>query len=262
MRLPPPTRGYSADDPWNASRITTSPNAASKLPALGSINNGAQSSIAGTGLPREWWKKQETIFVNVLGHQGFVLNRYLVYEVSSDVRECMRPFRMWLSLVLFQRGPPVPRRYSEFVFLWDVLVKRYPFRLLPALPPKRIGGKLSNIHSNHDLTAVRSRRGFLGTTKVRSRKPVSRCRFDKLIIAMCQTGPRTLHQLRCVSILPSEQPVALLLTICHLGTTQSSRRMVFSLRSSQNRTLRNGVNTLLSPTKRSRRASVLTAWKR
>ncbi|KAL1943068.1 hypothetical protein VTO73DRAFT_4739 [Trametes versicolor] len=121
MRLPPPTRGYSADDPWNASRITTSPNAPSKLPALGSINNGAQSSIAGTGLPREWWKKQETIFVNVLGHQGFVLNRYLVYEVSSD------------------RGPPVPRRYSEFVFLWDVLVKRYPFRLLPALPPKRIG---------------------------------------------------------------------------------------------------------------------------
>ena len=41
--------------------------------------------------------------------------------------------------VTSQRGAPVPRRYSEFVFLWDVLVKRYPFRLLPALPPKRIG---------------------------------------------------------------------------------------------------------------------------
>ena len=40
-----------------------------------------------------------------------------------------------------KRGAPVPRRYSEFVFLWDVLVKRYPFRLLPALPPKRIGRK-------------------------------------------------------------------------------------------------------------------------
>lgn len=33
----------------------------------------------------------------------------------------------------------MPRRYSEFVFLWDCLVKRYPFRLLPALPPKRVG---------------------------------------------------------------------------------------------------------------------------
>ncbi|KAI0644230.1 hypothetical protein C8Q79DRAFT_134931 [Trametes meyenii] len=120
MRLPAPTRGYSTDDPWNASKFTSPSTAPKTPPVLGSLNNGAPSSISGTGLPREWWKKQETIFVNVLGHQGFVLNRYLVYEVSSD------------------RGAPVPRRYSEFVFLWDVLVKRYPFRLLPALPPKRI----------------------------------------------------------------------------------------------------------------------------
>lgn len=182
MRLPPPTRGYSADDPWNASRIT-SPNAAPKLPALGSISNGAQSSIAGTGLPREWWKKQETIFVNVLGHQGFVLNRYLVYEVSSDVRKCTRPCVAWLSPLIFQRGPPVPRRYSEFVFLWDVLVKRYPFRLLPALPPKRIGGKLANTHGDCHLTSVRSRRGFLGTTKVRSMTPMSPYRSDEFITA-------------------------------------------------------------------------------
>ncbi|KAI0657970.1 hypothetical protein C8Q70DRAFT_999052 [Cubamyces menziesii] len=119
MRMSMPARAYSTEDPWNVSKFatTTTP----KAPAIGSVNNGATSSISGSGLPREWWKKQETIFVNVLGHQGFVLNRYLVYEVSSD------------------RGAPVPRRYSEFVFLWDVLVKRYPFRLLPALPPKRIG---------------------------------------------------------------------------------------------------------------------------
>ena len=38
-----------------------------------------------------------------------------------------------------QRGSTVHRRYSEFVFLWDCLVRRYPFRLLPQLPPKRIG---------------------------------------------------------------------------------------------------------------------------
>ncbi|KAH9888980.1 hypothetical protein C8Q73DRAFT_654734 [Cubamyces lactineus] len=119
MRMPMPARAYSTEDPWNVSKFTST--TAPKAPAIGSVNNGATSSISGSGLPREWWKKQETIFVNVLGHQGFVLNRYLVYEISSD------------------RGAPVPRRYSEFVFLWDVLVKRYPFRLLPALPPKRIG---------------------------------------------------------------------------------------------------------------------------
>ncbi|KAH9940909.1 uncharacterized protein BXZ73DRAFT_88587 [Epithele typhae] len=121
MQMPPapPARGYT-DDPWN-SRFTTSAGAPSKTPGFGSISNGVTSSISGTGMPREWWKRQETVTVNVLGQQGFLLNRYLVYEVSSD------------------RGTPVPRRYSEFVFLWDVLVKRYPFRLIPALPPKRIG---------------------------------------------------------------------------------------------------------------------------
>ena len=36
-------------------------------------------------------------------------------------------------------GEPVSRRYSDFVWLLDCLVKRYPFRLLPSLPPKRVG---------------------------------------------------------------------------------------------------------------------------
>jgi len=39
----------------------------------------------------------------------------------------------------------VTRRYSEFVSLWDVLLRRYPFRLFPALPPKRIGGEFKNV---------------------------------------------------------------------------------------------------------------------
>ncbi|KZT71962.1 hypothetical protein DAEQUDRAFT_763450 [Daedalea quercina L-15889] len=115
-------RSYSAEDPWSVPKFpqgtVTSPPAVN---GTGSVTNGTPSSISGTGLPKEWWWKQETIHVNVLGQQGFLLNRYLAYEVTSD------------------RGAPVPRRYSEFVFLWDCLVKRYPFRLLPALPPKRVG---------------------------------------------------------------------------------------------------------------------------
>ena len=45
------------------------------------------------------------------------------------------------SLNKHQRSGTVQRRYSEFAFLWDCLVRRYPFRLLPQLPPKRIGRK-------------------------------------------------------------------------------------------------------------------------
>ncbi|KAK7687879.1 hypothetical protein QCA50_009098 [Cerrena zonata] len=118
IRAPVPTRSYTTDDPWNISKFANIPASGS---GPGSLTNGVTSSISGTGMPRDWWKRQETVNVNILGQQGFLLNRYLVYEVSTD------------------RGASVPRRYSEFVFLWDVLVKRYPFRLLPSLPPKRIG---------------------------------------------------------------------------------------------------------------------------
>lgn len=49
------------------------------------FSNGAPSSLSGTGLPKDWWKKQETVNVNIIGQQGFLLNRYTVYEISSDV---------------------------------------------------------------------------------------------------------------------------------------------------------------------------------
>ncbi|OCT44774.1 Sorting nexin mvp1 [Cladophialophora carrionii] len=37
-----------------------------------------------------------------------------------------------------RRGSSVVRRYSDFVWLLDCLQKRYPFRRLPLLPPKRV----------------------------------------------------------------------------------------------------------------------------
>lgn len=40
-----------------------------------------------------------------------------------------------------RRGSKVVRRYSDFVWLLDCLQKRYPFRQLPLLPPKRVGRK-------------------------------------------------------------------------------------------------------------------------
>ena len=37
-----------------------------------------------------------------------------------------------------RKGTSVVRRYSDFVWLLDCLHKRYPFRRLPLLPPKRV----------------------------------------------------------------------------------------------------------------------------
>ncbi|TFK53402.1 hypothetical protein OE88DRAFT_1806360 [Heliocybe sulcata] len=115
--------GFAPDDPWGASRFTNAgPTTPGSISGALDAPNGAPSLLAGTGLPKNWWKKQETVKVEVMGQRGFILNKYTVYDVKSE-----------------QRDATVPRRYSEFVFLWDVLVRRYPFRLLPALPPKRIG---------------------------------------------------------------------------------------------------------------------------
>jgi sorting nexin-8 len=132
-----PAPQYSTDDPWSAARNSTATTPAATSiptkPSYPSINiggpanstsgwtNGAPSSLSGSGLPNEWWKKQETVKVTLLGQQGFILNRYMVYQVATE------------------RGEPVARRYSEFVYLWECLTRRYPFRLFPALPPKRVG---------------------------------------------------------------------------------------------------------------------------
>ncbi|KAI9433431.1 hypothetical protein BJY52DRAFT_1198651 [Lactarius psammicola] len=110
----PPT-----DDPWTTGRFgagTSSPH------PFGGLNGGAPSSVAGSGLPSGWWKRQEKVSVQFGGQHGFVLNRYMVYGITTE-----------------RGGTTVQRRYSEFAFLWDCLVRRYPFRLLPQLPPKRIG---------------------------------------------------------------------------------------------------------------------------
>ncbi|KAL1747816.1 hypothetical protein HDZ31DRAFT_30940 [Schizophyllum fasciatum] len=120
-----PTPAYSSFDPWGPSPFTSGgidharPAATtSDIPAL---TNGASSNFTGTGLPSEWWRKLEKVQVSIVGQQGFILNRYTVYQITSS------------------RGNPVTRRYSEFVYLWECLTRRYPFRLFPALPPKRIG---------------------------------------------------------------------------------------------------------------------------
>ena len=81
----PPLRAslpsYSSEDPWNSNaRFTGLPsNLTDTLP------NGMPSTLAGSGLPKDWWKRQENIKVTILGQQGFILNRYMVYEISSDV---------------------------------------------------------------------------------------------------------------------------------------------------------------------------------
>lgn len=67
---------------------------------------------------------EENIIVKLLpDKEGMFMFQHHNYQVSSS-----------------RRGSKVVRRYSDFVWLLDCLQKRYPFRQLPLLPPKRVGG--------------------------------------------------------------------------------------------------------------------------
>ncbi|BCS19778.1 sorting nexin Mvp1 [Aspergillus puulaauensis] len=65
---------------------------------------------------------KEAVTVTLLQEkEGMFMFQHRNYEVKSA-----------------RRGSTVVRRYSDFVWLLDCLHKRYPFRQLPLLPPKRI----------------------------------------------------------------------------------------------------------------------------
>ena len=67
---------------------------------------------------------EETVTVTLLPEkEGMFMFQHHNYEVK-----CIR------------KASSVVRRYSDFVWLLDCLHKRYPFRQLPLLPPKRVAG--------------------------------------------------------------------------------------------------------------------------
>lgn len=100
-----PVPSYSSDDPWNTNpRLTNMPDPAAFSGLVAPPLNGTTSTL-GTGLPTEWWKKQENIRVVLLGLQGFILNRYTVYEVTSDVRVSISPILLsMLKLCIAERS--------------------------------------------------------------------------------------------------------------------------------------------------------------
>jgi sorting nexin-8 len=89
--IPPPFRQNTVD-PWGAAaRFSSSqnpsavPGAGVTGPLAGGLINGPQSALAGSGLAPEWWKRQDNVRVTILGQQGFILNRYTVYEIATEV---------------------------------------------------------------------------------------------------------------------------------------------------------------------------------
>ena len=41
--------------------------------------------VAGSGLPKNWWTRLEKVSVAFGGQHGFILNRYMLYEITTEV---------------------------------------------------------------------------------------------------------------------------------------------------------------------------------
>ncbi|GAB5588904.1 Sorting nexin mvp1 [Umbelopsis nana] len=71
----------------------------------------------------QWFLDMDLVKVNVAPEREGFLFKHTNYVVESQ-----------------QRSSVVLRRYSDFWWLLETLMKRYPFRILPNLPPKKLGG--------------------------------------------------------------------------------------------------------------------------
>lgn len=70
----------------------------------------------------QWFLDLDVITVSEAEKEGFLFT-HVNYWVHST-----------------QRQTSVRRRYSDFYWFWENLLKRYPFRVIPNLPPKKISG--------------------------------------------------------------------------------------------------------------------------
>lgn len=99
-------------------------------PAGGSGGSGGTGRPSGRGRTTNNGVEEVVTVTAIPEKEGMFLFQHHNYEVASA-----------------RRNSKVIRRYSDFVWLLDCLHKRYPFRQLPLLPPKRVASKFRNSSS-------------------------------------------------------------------------------------------------------------------
>ncbi|KAJ5102246.1 hypothetical protein NUU61_004468 [Penicillium alfredii] len=99
---------------------------------------------------------EEAVTVTLLPEkEGIFMFQHRNYEVKSA-----------------RRGSTVIRRYSDFVWLLDCLQKRFPFRQLPLLPPKRVSVNGTHLSADSNSFLEKRRRGLVRFTNALVRHPV------------------------------------------------------------------------------------------
>ncbi|KAI4173877.1 MAG: hypothetical protein LQ343_002645 [Gyalolechia ehrenbergii] len=142
-------------------------------------DRGSQANLAGSrslGGGRTNRLIEETVTVTLLPEkEGVFLFQHRNYEVKSA-----------------RRASTVIRRYSDFVWLLDCLHKRYPFRLLPLLPPKRVAVNGRHLATDSNFVEKR-RRGLVRFANALVRHPIL---GQEELVKMFLTVPTELAGLR------------------------------------------------------------------
>jgi sorting nexin-8 len=104
-------------------------------PAGGNGGASVPSGLSGSlgRLPGGSGNEEIITITAIAEKEGLFMFQHRNYEVGSN-----------------RRANKVVRRYSDFVWLLDCLHKRFPFRQLPLLPPKRVGSEYPS-HSRHNV---------------------------------------------------------------------------------------------------------------
>ncbi|KAF3904188.1 hypothetical protein AA313_de0209699 [Arthrobotrys entomopaga] len=115
---------------------------------------------------------EENITVTALpDKEGMFMFQHRNYQVAST-----------------RRGSRVIRRYSDFVWLLECLQKRYPFRQLPLMPPKRLA--VNGHYLSADTAFIeRRRRGLARFANALVRHPVLK---EETLVVMFLTVPTEL----------------------------------------------------------------------
>ncbi|KAK4632098.1 Sorting nexin mvp1 [Fulvia fulva] len=141
---------------------------------FGDEGNGSGTVRRTTPQPRPAVRSgtDELVTVNLLDEkEGMFLFQHRNYEVAS-----------------IRRNSKVIRRYSDFVWLLDCLHKRYPFRQLPLLPPKRVAINGNHIAADQTFLEKR-RRGLARFVNALVRHPILR---EEQLVVMFLTVPTEL----------------------------------------------------------------------
>ncbi|KAF9149780.1 Sorting nexin mvp1 [Linnemannia schmuckeri] len=123
--------GSSISDPWRTSTYKGNgypppPSYLASPPVPSADVSGLSSDEASGSSQRDvhlWFLNLDVIRITFAPEkEGIFLFRHTNYIVESKARQTT-----------------VIRRYSDFWWLLDILAKRFPYRILPNLPPKRLG---------------------------------------------------------------------------------------------------------------------------